>query len=165
MSFDPRVIKQSIENLKLLHPSLMEDEEAWTATLESETSFDDLLTSIARRKRFTEGLVVGAKFELDEIKMRKDRLEHRIEAMRELAFKIMQAAELNKRELAIATFSIRKGQQKVIGEPDPLTLPAKFQNVKITPNLTAIKDALAAGETVPGCALSNAEPNISIRIK
>ncbi len=165
MNFDPRVIRQSIENLKVSYPDLIEDEEAWIATLESETGFNEVLTSIVRRKRQTEGLVVGAKHELDEIRARKDRLEHRANTLRELAFKIMSAAEIAKVELPIATLSLRAGTQQLIGDADPAALPDELCKISRDLNRTAIKDALKDGQTVPGFQLSNGPPSITIRTK
>ncbi len=165
MNFDPRVIRQSIENLKVSYPDLIEDEEAWIATLESETGFNEVLTSIIRRKRQTEGLVVGAKHELDEIRARKDRLEHRANTLRELAFKIMSAAEIAKVELPIATLSLRAGTQQLVGSADPEELPDELCRISRDLDRTAIKDALKNGGTVPGFQLSNGQPSISIRIK
>jgi sugar-specific transcriptional regulator TrmB len=76
MSIDPKLVRQSIENLKLTHPELLEDNEAWLATLESETSFEELLTSVVRRIEDTKALVIGTKDRFEELKARKDRFEH-----------------------------------------------------------------------------------------
>lgn len=162
---DPKTIRQSIENLKITHPELLEDDEAWLSTLESETDFNELLTTIVRRIEDTKALVIGTKDRFEELKARKDRFEHRVETLRDLAFKIMQAADLAKVELPEATLSLRAGQPKIIGEPDPFFLPEHFRKTVVTANMTAIKEALKTGETVPGCELSNSPPSLTIRIK
>src|SRR5947208_3084369 len=46
---NPLVVRQQIENLKLVYPALLEDDEAWLASLESETKFEELLTQVVRR--------------------------------------------------------------------------------------------------------------------
>ncbi len=162
---NPIVVRQSIENLKILHPELLEDDEAWIATLESETNFDRLLTSIVRRIEDTKTLVLGTKDRFDELKARKDRFEHRETALRVLLFKMMEAAELDKRELPEATLSIRRGQPQLVGDADPAALPDELCKISRDLNRTAIKDALKTGRTVPGFQLSNAQPSLSIRIK
>src|SRR6266540_1820384 len=112
---NPLVVRQQIENLKIIHPELLEDEEAWLVSLESETNIDFLLTSLVRKIDDTKALVIGTKDRFEELKQRKERFEHRVEVLRAVLFVIMEAAELTKKELPEATLSIRKGQPQVIG--------------------------------------------------
>lgn len=165
MQLDPLAIRQQIENLKLVHPELLEDDEAWLATLESETSFEELLTNIVRRIEDTKALVIGTKDRFEELKARKDRFEHRVESLRNVAFKLMSAAELAKVELPEATLSLRAGQQQVIGGCDPEALPDNLCRISRVPDLPTIKLALKNGATVPGFELTNGSPSLSIRIK
>ena len=160
-----RIIRQTIENLKISHPDLLADDEAWVATLESETDFNEVLTTIVRRIEDTKALIIGTKDRFEELKARKDRFEHRVETLRELAFKIMHAAELAKVELPEATLSLRAGTQQLIGEADPNDLPDDLCKISRNPDRTAIKDALKTGQTVPGFQLSNSPPSLTIRIK
>lgn len=165
MSIDPREIRQQVENLKIIHPELLEDDEAWLATLESETDFNEILATIVRRIEDTKALVIGTKDRFEELKSRKDRFEHRVETLRNLAFKIMQAADLAKVELPEATLSLRAGTQQLVGEADPAALPDSLCKISRAPDRTAIKDALKTGKEVPGFSLSNSPPTLSIRIK
>jgi len=162
---DPRLVRQQIENLKLIHPELMEYDEAWIATLESETSFEELLTSVVRRIEDTKALMIGTADRFEELKSRKDRFDRRLDALRNLAFKIMQAAELAKVELPEATLSLRAGTQQLIGDADPEELPDELCKISRDLNRTAIKEALKTGLTVPGFELSNSPPSLTIRIK
>ena len=162
---DPRLVRQQIENLKIAHPELLEDDEAWIATLESETSFEDLLTSVVRRIEDTKAMIIGTKDRFEELKSRKERFEHRVDTLRNLAFKIMQAAELAKVELPEASLSLRAGTQQLVGEADPKELPDELCKISRDLNRTAIKDALKTGLTVPGFELSNSPPSLTIRIK
>jgi hypothetical protein len=162
---NPQVIRQQIENLKLVHPELLEDDEAWIATLESETSFEELLTNVVRRIEDTKALVIGTKDRLEELEARKERFEHRVHSLRELAFKVMQAAELAKVELPEATLSLRAGQQQLVGDASADVLPDSLCKISRSPDRTKIKDALKTGQTVPGFQLSNSTPSLSIRIK
>lgn len=165
MQLNPQAIRQQIENLKVSHPQLIEDDHAWQMSLESETDMHELLTSIVRKIDDAKALVIGTKDRFEELKARKDRFEHRIEALRDLAFKLMQSAELAKVELPEATLSLRAGTQQLVGDADPMTLPDTLCKVSRDLNRAAIKDALKAGQTVPGFSLSNSPPSLSIRIK
>lgn len=165
MRLDPHIIRMQIQNLKVLHPELMEDDEAWELSLESETDIDDLLTKIVRRIEDTKALVIGTKDRFEELKTRKERFETRIEGLRTLLFKMMEAADLKKRELPEATLSMRNGQQQLTGDADPTTLPDELCKISRDPDRAAIKDALKTGQTVPGYSLSNSQPTLSIRIK
>lgn len=165
MQLNPLTIRQSIENLKVLHPELLHDDEAWAMSLESETEIDGFLTNIIRRIEDTKALVVGMKDRFEELKARKERFETRIEALRELAFKMMHAAEIAKRELPEATLSLRAGQQQLVGDADPAALPDELCKISRDLDRTKIKEALKTGMEVPGFSLSSALPSLSIRIK
>ncbi len=164
MLLNPLVVRQQIENLKIAYPALLEDDDAWHLTLESETNVNELITSIVRRIEDTRALSSGTSERLEELAARKLRFEHRIKALRELAFKIMSAAELAKLELPECTLSLRAGQPQLIGEADPQELPDSFVRISRIVDRTAIKDALKTGQTVPGFALSNSQPSLTIRI-
>lgn len=165
MQLDPNAVRLQVENLKLIHPELLEDDEAWVATLESETDFNEILTTIVRRIEDTKALVIGTKDRFEELKARKDRFEHRVETLRTLAFKIMQAADLAKVELPEATLSLHAGRLQIIGDADPATLPDDLCKITRVPDRTRIKEAMRSGEIVPGFQLSNSPPSLTIRIK
>lgn len=163
MYLNPEIIKRQIENLKLIHPELADDD--WQLSIESETDLHELLTNIVHQIDDSKALVIGTKARFEELAARKDRFERRIEALRELAFKLMHAAEVAKVELPEATLSLRAGTQQLVGDADPTTLADEFCKISRDLNRTAIKDALKAGQTIPGFQLSNATPSLSIRIK
>ena len=165
MQLDPAVIRQQVENLKLLYPDLIGDDEAWQASLESETDINELITSIVWRIEDAKALVVGTKDRFEELSARKARFERRVEALRELAFKLMHAAEVAKLELPEATLSLRAGTLQIIGDADPASLPDTLCKISRSLDRTAIKEALKAGQTVPGFQLSNSPPSLTIRIK
>lgn len=165
MQLNPLVVRQQIENLKVAHPELLEDDEAWLASLESETKFEELLTQLLRRIEDSKALAEGTAGRLTELQERKARLLHRMEGLRNLLFKLMESAELAKLELPEATITIRKGTPQLVGEADPASLPDELCKISRTPDRTAIKEALKTGKTVPGFQLSNATPSLSIRIK
>jgi hypothetical protein len=165
MTINPLVVRQQIDNLKISHPDLLEDDEAWLASLESETKFEELVTQLVRRIDDSKALAEGTAGRLTELQERKARLLRRMESLRDLLFKLMESAELAKLELPEATITVRKGQPQLVGEADPASLPDDLCKISRTPDRTAIKEALKTGQTVPGFQLSNATPSLSIRIK
>jgi hypothetical protein len=162
---NPLVVRQQIDNLKISHPELLEDDEAWLASLESETKFEELVTQLVRRIDDSKALAEGTSGRLTELQERKARLLRRMESLRDLLFKLMESAELARLELPEATITVRKGQPQLVGEADPSSLPDELCKISRTPDRTAIKEALKTGQTVPGFQLSNATPSLSIRIK
>jgi hypothetical protein len=158
-------VRQAIENIKVLYPDLVEDDEAWLSALESETDFNEVLTEIVRRIDDTKALVIGTKDRFEELKARKDRFEFRIEKLRDVAFNIMQSAELAKVELPEATLSLRAGTQQLVGDANANDLPDELCKISRSVDRTAVKDALKAGKEVPGFSLSNSPPSLTIRIK
>jgi len=162
---DPRIVQQQIENLKLVHPELLDDDEAWLSAIESETNADYLLSAIVWRIEDAKALVIGTKDRFEELKARKDRYEHKIDVLRELAFKIMQTAEIAKKELPEATLSLRASAPQLVGDADPKDLADRFCKISRSLDRTAIKEALKDGQAVPGFQLSNSPPSLTIRIK
>jgi hypothetical protein len=163
MNLDPEIVRQQIANLKVLHPELVEDEESWLLSLESETDLNAMLTSIVRRIEDAKALVVGTKDRFEELKARKDRFEHRVETLRNLAFKLMSAADLSKVELPEATLSVLNTPPSVVitDEDNLPDIACKFER---KPDKAKIKELLASGE-VAGAAMSNGGQTVSIRIK
>lgn len=165
MRLDPRIVKQQIDNLRAAYPELIEDDDTWLLAIESETELDRLLTLIVRQIEDAKALVAGTSERMTELQQRSERFQHRVQTLRNVAFKMLDVAGLPKVELPEATLSIRKGQPQLVGEADPATLPDDFCKISRALDRTKIKDALKAGRTVPGFELSNSPPSLSIRIK
>lgn len=163
MKLNPQVVRQQIQNLKVLHIDLFEDEEAWLLALESETDMDALLTSIVRRIEDSKALVLGTKDRAEELAARRKRFEDRIESLRNLAFKIMDAADIAKIELPEVTLSVRNvAPSVVITDEDNLPdIACKFER---KPDKAKIKELLATG-LVAGAVMTNGGKTLSIRIK
>jgi phosphosulfolactate phosphohydrolase-like enzyme len=77
----------------------------------------------------------------------------------------MQSAEIAKIEMPEATLSLRAGQQQLIGDADPASLPDELCKISRSLDRTKIKEALKTGQTIPGFELSNSPPSLTIRIK
>jgi sugar-specific transcriptional regulator TrmB len=157
------LLRQSIENLKIAYPELVEDNETWLSALESETDFNEVLTSVVRKIEDTKALAIGTKDRLEELKTRIDRFDVRVFRLRELALKLMQSADLAKLELPEATLSIRSVAPSVI-ITDETALPDIACKFERKPDKTKIKELLASG-WVAGATMSNGSKSLTIRIK
>lgn len=159
------LVRQEIANLGFRFPQLVEDADAWAISIESETSTFDVLRQIERRRQEAAAFAGGLASNIAELEARQARFVEREKAMRDLAFRIMQIADIRTAEFAEATYSIRNGQQKLVGDAHPANVHADFRRIKVELDRAAIKEALKAGTAVTGFELSNAEPTLSIRTK
>lgn len=165
MNFNPAVVRQQIENLRVAHPDLVEDDETWMLAIESETDLDAVLTKIVRKIEDTKALEVGTKDRLDELRARKDRFGRKVDSLRGLAFKMMEAAGVDAMVLPEATISIRKGLPHLVGEADAASLPDELCKISRDVDRTKVKEAIKQGRDVPGFSLSNSSPSLTIRVK
>lgn len=77
----------------------------------------------------------------------------------------MQELGLRSMPLPEGTVIVSAGKPSLNGETDPAALPDDLVRIKREPDKTAIRAALEAGREVPGYALGNATPTLSIRVK
>ena len=164
MNINLQIIRQQIDNLKLAFPDLVEDQEAWLLSLESETDLNALLASIIKQWADDKAMEAGISLRMNELTERRDRYRRRIDSVRALALNVMQAAGINKHELPEATLSVRNLGPALKGEADPNLLPDDLCNIKREISRSKIKEAIENGKTVEGFYLSNGEPSLTIRV-
>ncbi len=165
MRLDPRIVKQQIDNLLLQYPELAEDDQLRADMVEGETDTHEFLRVVERKRQEAKAYVAGIETNINELEQRQNRFGRREQAMRALAFRILEASNLKKLEIPECTMSITNGQQHVMGDPDPDKLPDDLVRIKREVNRAAIKERLKAGLSVQGCSLSNAEPHLTIRTR
>ena len=93
---------------------------------------------------------------------RKRRFEARAKRYRGLLMGAMDAMGWRKKEWPEATVSLRAPQAGV-DIIDETELPQGFVKITRTPDKTAIRAALTAGEIVPGAALTPGLPGLMVR--
>jgi len=164
MRLHPAIVQQQIAALLAQYPELVEDEVLRADMIEGETEAFEFLSRLVRHIGETTAFAEGLAGYRNDLGLRIDRLSRREDALRALAFKIMQTADLPKAELPEATLSIRRGNPKVI-ITDETVVPDEYCRFKREPNKSVIKAALETGEHIPGATLSNAEPSLTIRTK
>ena len=165
MRFDADLVRQEILNLLISYPELASDELLRADMIEGATSAYDFLRIVEQRRQEAASMAGAIASNIAELGLRQERFERREKAMRAIAFKIMEAADLKKLEMPEATYSVRNGQQKVIGDLPVENIPSEFLRVKRELDRSLLKTALQAGRNIEGFTLSNAEPSLSIRTK
>ena len=61
------------------------------------------------------------------------------------------------------TVSFRIGPPSLVGSADPAGLPDSLVRIKREANKTAIRQAIEAGDDVPGFSMSNGRPVLTVR--
>lgn len=164
MRLDPAIVRNQISNLLAVYPDLASDEEDLSLALASETGLDEFLTKLVRMIDDSKALISGTDARMAELEYRQERFKRRIEAYRSLIFKLMETANIKKRELPDATLSVRNGTPRVV-ITDENAIPEPLCRVIRKPDLVKVKEFLASGSICPGAEMSNAEPSLSIRVK
>lgn len=158
-----RFIEAQIDALIAAYPELAEDEELRADMLDGETDLRALLSRIVGKIREASAFVEAIKTQRDHLSDRQARYKRREEAMRSLAHRLMDAARTRKMELPEATLSVRAVPPSV-QIVDENTIPDVYAKLVRQIDKAAVKDALKAGETVPGAALSNGGETLSVRL-
>jgi hypothetical protein len=140
------------------------DDQTLLDTLEGACDLTDRITNICRAavEADLQAEVVGQMIKNQQA--RKKRHEERSERLRSLALWAMQEAGIPKIPAADITIAIGKGRASVV-ITDDTALPLEFTEFVAEPDKAKIKEALDAGQTVPGAHLNNAAPALTIRTR
>src|SRR4249920_1543840 len=134
---DPTFVLAQIELLRLRYPQIWDDDDTLAIGLEGETDLHEVLTLVVIRMCDAEAYAEADNKLINDLKERRDRFNARYDAMRVLALKLMNAAEVRKVELAQKTLWIRAGQPKVL-IVDELALPPDCIRIRREPDKVAI---------------------------
>lgn len=162
---DVDLLRIEIEALIRQYPEMQDDEILRADMLDGETSISDVITWLIRMGEDARALRDGTKERLDELKARGERFGRRIDFARALIFKILEASNLRKVELPEATVYLRNNPPQLVGEVDGDKLPDELVKIERKPDKKKIKEALQAGLTLEGLALSNSPPSIVVTVK
>lgn len=157
-------IEREIENLIASFPELADDETLRADVVEGQTDAPAILARIVDRMLDAEAMASAIKTRIECLESRQKKFDRQGDAMRVLALRIMNAAQVRKMPLPDATLSIstRPGSVMIT---DQTALPSRFLRTRMEPNKTAIKEALEQGEQVPGAFLANGAETLSVRAK
>ena len=162
-------IQREAEAAKALRDSLAKlgegDAELLLDMTEGETSLFECIDALLLRMASDKALVVGTDAVVADLEERKRRIQKRIEFDRGLIEQAMSIAELQKIERPAATLSLA-ARAPSLRVDDEAAIPAEFWTAG-APKLErkALTEALKEGRPIPGAALSNAAPSLTVRTK
>lgn len=160
-------MKISIENIRRWAEEIKEltdDEETFLDTLDGQTDFMDILERLARYRLEATAYEDAARAMAETYTSRAKRLAEKQIRLAEMIGEIMDTIEKDKIALPTATISRTKPRTKV-EIIDEAQIPTQLHRIKSSPDLTAIKKQLEAGEIVPGAQLTEGKPSITVRVK
>jgi hypothetical protein len=145
------------------HPDI--DPDTLRDSLDGITGGLDAVAALIRESNEDAAQAHGLGEYIAALESRKARLIDRAAKRKAAALTLLQEMGERKLERPEFTASVTPGRPKALVS-DADCLPAQFLRPQPPkPDLTAIKDALAAGEIVPGAMLSNAEPFLTVRVR
>jgi Siphovirus Gp157 len=134
-------------------------------TVEGLTDLHEILAAIARAALVDEALTSGLKARIKEMQDRLTRFEERAAKRRHIARDVMLQTDIKKITAPDLTVSLRPGTPSLV-VTDDTAIPAAYwepQPPRLKRQELVIQ--LKQGSTVPGAALSNPEPVLSVRSK
>lgn len=156
-------LEAQINDLLTAYPELAEDAELRADMLDGETNLHAVLTRLIGIERDADSMVRAMADRISAMQTRKARHERRQEAMRGLVLKLMRAAGSRSVPLAEATVSIRSTPAKV-EIIDEARLRKAYLRIVMSPDKTAIKEALEAGKKVAGAKMGEPGETLSVRV-
>lgn len=131
--------------------------------IEGETSLREAIARATLELAAVEGEKEGINIALAKLKERLTRHAKRAAGIREAIFAAMETAELRSLKAPAATLSVRASPPAVEITDQSLVPPIYLKQPPPTPDKTAIREALKAGEAIPGATLSNQPDALSVR--
>lgn len=146
-------------------PELQEDTLALADTLDGISMLPDVLASLLRSAIEDEAIADALTNVIIKANQeRRDRFERRAAKRRQMVQALMEHAGMTKLERPDLTASIRNIPAGVI-ITDEAALPDNMVRISRSPDKTAIKNALNAGEAIPGATLGNGHTSLTIRTR
>lgn len=131
--------------------------------VEAETSLHEAIARATLELAAVEGEKDGIEIAIAKLKERLTRHCRKAEGIREAIQAAMETAELASLKTPCATLSMRASPPRVEITDQALIPALFFKQPPPVLDKKAVADALKAKEAVPGCALSNQPPALSIR--
>ncbi len=134
-------------------------------TIEGETNLAEACVVVLDECNEDEILIEGLAAKINELQVRKGRMEKSVETRRGIILMAMDRAGLQTIKSPLGTMSTRPTPPKTIIS-DEAQIPARFWKPgNPTLDRAALKAALDGGEQIPGAGLSNGGLSLSVRVK
>ena len=161
-------MKPNIEQLKIQisllldrHPELVDDVDLRADMLEGSTDLHAIMERLLNEEREANELIAVVGNRIEALSARRAMFRARQASLRTVMMSILERAELRKIALPEATIAItRRGPAVQI--IDELLVPDAYCRFKREVSKTAIKEAINAGEEVPGAVLDNGSETLRI---
>jgi hypothetical protein len=164
LAIDAATVRAEISRLTAAYPELAEDSELALDTYEGETDLFKVISRAVKERAEKLAMAEAVKAYIGELSERKARFERSGEALKALIQGLMDAADQEKITLPEASIFVTKPRESV-NVTDVDALPQGFYRITRTADKTALKDALMAGETIPGAELQIGVAGLTIRTK
>jgi hypothetical protein len=146
---------------KLAQEHQLDDDELFD-TLDGELDLADRLRSLVRKRREILANAEALKAMIKEMGERLARLENTANTITNAVVHAMCDAGIKKLPAPDFSVSVGYGKPPIIGA-ETAAIPERLLRIKTEVNRTALREALEAGETIPGCYLGNPSPHLIIR--
>jgi len=139
------------------------DDATFWDTLDGETDAGEILDRLIWNAQTDQHLADSIKEHEASLRARRQRMEARVAAHKAAMLSILDAADVKKAERPCATVSRRSGSMSVqIVDED--SVPTQLCKIVRSPDKTAIKKLLEAGEVVPGAQLQRGADGVTVRV-
>jgi hypothetical protein len=155
-----RVIR---DRIKAHDPQI--DEQTLADTVEGLTDVHEVLEAVIRAALADEAMATGLKGRIAEMQERLDRLQDRASKRRQIARDVMVELDLKKLSAPDFTASIRDGMPSLMVLNEEAVPSIYWQPVQPRLKRQELSQELKQGAEIPGVALSNPEPVLSVRVR
>ena len=138
------------------------DEDLLVGCIEGETGLMEQIDRLLLRGSELAAMVGALDAQTKDIHARKARFKAGDDAIRAILFQVMTTVDLARLERPLATISVRAGSKRV-AVLDEALLGDEFFKVERSVSLTAIKQAIDAGQEVLGAAIVQGEPSLMVK--
>lgn len=154
------------ERLRLIeaYPELAFDKDALEDTLEGITDVGTVVERFMLIKEQAEADAEAMLNRIGKMRVRMEKLDEKAKKARSAAQAVMEDCGVRSVTAPSGTYFLSPSPPSVV-ITDEKAIPGRFFRVQetLTLNKNLIRDTIKAGETVPGCALSNAPMTIKVR--
>lgn len=132
-------------------------------TIEGQTGLHEAIGAAALELAAVEGEKEGIEIAIGKLKDRLTRHCNRAQGIREAIFAAMEIAELPSLKTPAATLSVRPSPPRVEVIEEKAIPAIYWTRPEPVLDKKALRDALKAGEAIPGATLSNSPPALQVR--
>jgi hypothetical protein len=161
MWIDYEEIRRMSDNIRAM---CGDDQDTFLDTLDGETDAMDILGALIKERNEMLGNEAALKELAKQYKERADRMNAKADAIAQTMGHLLDAMGERKVQHPFATVSRTKARARVVIE-DEHQIPTQLMKIKKSPDLTAIKAQMDAGEYVPGAAIALGNEGVTVRSK